>query len=69
MVDFVDIAERLTTEEFAIDRTSFAIATVNGHVLCTDFLDHSHIGTGTVVDRILTLHAGKQAGPGNKGTI
>jgi GH43 family beta-xylosidase len=51
---FVDSGQRLTSEPFAID----------GHVLidddgswylfyATDFLHHSHIGTGTVRDRLL----------------
>jgi GH43 family beta-xylosidase len=51
---FVDSGRRLTSEPFAID------AHVYSHVddsrwlfYATDFLDHSHIGTGTVRDRLL----------------
>jgi GH43 family beta-xylosidase len=51
---FLDAGRRLTSEPFAID------AHVYSHVddsrwlfYATDFLDHSHIGTGTVRDRLL----------------
>jgi len=51
---FVDAGRRLTSEPFAID------AHVYTHVddsrwlfYATDFLDHSHVGTGTVRDRLL----------------
>jgi GH43 family beta-xylosidase len=51
---FVDAGRRLTSEPFAID------AHVYSHVddsrwlfYATDFLGHSHIGTGTVRDRLL----------------
>nr|MBA3352485.1 family 43 glycosylhydrolase [Blastocatellia bacterium] len=53
---FVDSGRRLTSEEFAIDAHVF----VDDHgsaflFYATDFLDHTHIGTGTVVDRMIDM--------------
>ena len=51
---FIDSGHRLTGEEFAIDAHVFE--DTNGeHYLfyATDFLAHSHIGTGTVVDKLI----------------
>jgi len=52
--EYVDSGKRLTTQDFAIDAHVFRD---NDGILymfyATDFLDHSHIGTGTVVDRML----------------
>jgi len=52
--DFIDAGQKLTTEEFAID----AHVARDDDGVCymfyaTDFLNHTHIGTGTVVDRML----------------
>ena len=51
--NFVDSGQRLTTEEFAID-PHVTIDRDGSWFLfyATDFLMHSHIGTGTVVDRL-----------------
>ncbi|MFL6196745.1 MAG: glycoside hydrolase family 43 protein [Thermoanaerobaculia bacterium] len=51
---FADSGRRLTSEPFAIDAHVFT-DTDGGRWLfyATDFLDHSHIGTGTVRDRLL----------------
>jgi GH43 family beta-xylosidase len=51
---FVDSGHRLTREEFAIDAHVF-IDDDGQHYLfyATDFLEHTHIGTGTVVDRMI----------------
>jgi GH43 family beta-xylosidase len=51
---FVDAGKRLTSEEFAIDAHVFEDE--NGErfmFYATDFLTHTHIGTGTVVDRMI----------------
>jgi len=51
---FVDSGRRLTAEPFAIDAHVFA--DVDGSrwlFYATDFLDSSHVGTGTVRDRLL----------------
>jgi len=51
---FVDSGHRLTTEEFAIDAHVFVDADGTRHLFyATDFLTHSHIGTGTVRNRML----------------
>ncbi len=51
---FVDSGHRLTTEDFAIDAHVFTDDDGRRYLFyATDFLDHSHIGTGTVVDRLL----------------
>jgi GH43 family beta-xylosidase len=50
---FVDAGKRLTFEEFAIDAHVFRDDDgVWFMFYATDFLTHSHIGTGTVVDRM-----------------
>lgn len=51
---FVDAGKRLTWEDFAIDAHVFGDE--NGErflFYATDFLTHTHIGTGTVVDRLI----------------
>jgi GH43 family beta-xylosidase len=51
---FLDSGRRLTSEPFAID--AHVYPDVDGSrwlFYATDFLDHSHIGTGTVRDRLL----------------
>jgi GH43 family beta-xylosidase len=51
---FVDAGVRLTTEEFAIDAHVFVDDDGTRWMFyATDFLEHSHIGTGTVVDRMI----------------
>jgi GH43 family beta-xylosidase len=51
---FVDTGRRLTTEQFAIDAHVFVDASGDRYMFyATDFLEHTHIGTGTVVDRML----------------
>lgn len=48
---FVDSGYRLTNEEFAIDAHVFTDDDGRRYMFyATDFLSHSHIGTGTVVD-------------------
>ncbi|HWM90238.1 MAG TPA: glycoside hydrolase family 43 protein [Thermoanaerobaculia bacterium] len=48
---FVDSGRRLTSEPFAIDAHVFVDDDGSRHLFyATDFLDHSHIGTGTVRD-------------------
>ena len=50
---FVDAGVRLTKEEFAIDAHVFVDDDGQRYMFyATDFLDHSHIGTGTVVDKM-----------------
>lgn len=51
--DFLDAGMRLTDEEFAIDPHVVIRDGVWYMFYATDFLDHSHIGTGTVVDLML----------------
>lgn len=51
--DFIDAGVRLTNEDFAIDAHVFVDDGVNYLFYATDFLEHSHIGTGTVVDRMI----------------
>jgi GH43 family beta-xylosidase len=51
---FVDSGRRLTAEEFAIDAHVFEDDDGARYLFyATDFLDHTHIGTGTVRDRLL----------------
>jgi GH43 family beta-xylosidase len=51
---FEDSGRRLTSEPFAIDAHVFAAADGSRYLFyATDFLEHSHIGTGTVMDRLL----------------
>jgi GH43 family beta-xylosidase len=51
---FVDAGVRLTNEEFAIDAHVFTDDDGTRYMFyATDFLEHSHIGTGTVVDRMI----------------
>jgi hypothetical protein len=51
---FVDAGIRLTNEEFAIDAHVFVDDDGTRYFFyATDFLEYSHIGTGTVVDRML----------------
>lgn len=51
---FVDSGHRLTTEDFAIDAHVFFDDDGQKYLFyATDFLEHTHIGTGTVVDKML----------------
>jgi GH43 family beta-xylosidase len=51
---FVDSGHRLTQEDFAIDAHVFIDEDGSKYLFyATDFLDHTHIGTGTVVDRMI----------------
>jgi GH43 family beta-xylosidase len=51
---FVDSGRRLTSEPFAIDAHVFPHVDGSRWLFyATDFLDHSHVGTGTVRDRLL----------------
>lgn len=51
---FVDSGHRLTNEEFAIDAHVFTDDDGERYLFyATDFLAHTHIGTGTVVDKML----------------
>lgn len=51
---FADSGRGLTTEEFAIDPHVFADEDGTRWLFyATDFLRHTHVGTGTVVDRML----------------
>jgi GH43 family beta-xylosidase len=51
---FVDSGRRLTREPFAIDAHVFVADDGAWHMFyAADFLDHTHIGTGTVRDRML----------------
>jgi GH43 family beta-xylosidase len=53
---FVDSGRRLTTEDFAIDAHVFEDTGGERYLFyATDFLTHTHIGTGTVVDRMIDL--------------
>jgi len=50
---FTDSGARLTQEQFAIDPHVFIDQDGSRYLFyATDFLEHSHIGTGTVVDRM-----------------
>ncbi len=51
---FVDAGVKLTSEQFAIDAHVFTDTDGQKYLFyATDFLKHSHIGTGTVVDKML----------------
>ena len=51
---FIDSCHRLTYEDFAIDAHVFIDDDGSKYLFyATDFLEHSHIGTGTVVDRMI----------------
>jgi GH43 family beta-xylosidase len=51
---FIDSGKRLTSEEFAIDAHVFEDESGARYMFyATDFLTHTHIGTGTVVDRMI----------------
>ena len=51
---FVDSGRRLTREDFAIDAHVFIDDDETRYLFyATDFLEHTHIGTGTVVDRMI----------------
>lgn len=51
---FVDAGKRLTFEEFAIDAHVFTDDDGSRYMFyATDFLEHTHIGTGVVVDRMI----------------
>jgi GH43 family beta-xylosidase len=51
---FVDSGHRLTSEEFAIDAHVFTDLDGARYLFyATDFLDYTHVGTGTVVDRMI----------------
>jgi len=50
---FIDSGKRLTTEDFAIDPHVFTDDDGKRYLFyATDFLEHTHIGTGTVVDEM-----------------
>jgi GH43 family beta-xylosidase len=51
---FADIGRPLTNQDFAIDAHVFIDDDGSKYLFyATDFLDHTHIGTGTVVDRMI----------------
>ncbi len=51
---FVDSGRRLTQEDFAIDAHVFQDEDGSRYLFyATDYLEHSHVGTGTAVDRML----------------
>lgn len=51
---FADGGHKLTTEEFAIDAHVFEDEDKSRYLFyATDFLNHTHIGTGTIVDRMI----------------
>lgn len=51
---FVDSGHKLTNEEFAIDPHIFVDTNGERYLFyATDFLEHTHIGTGTVVDKMI----------------
>lgn len=51
---FADAGRKLTKEDFAIDAHVFVDDDGAKYLFyATDFLEHSHIGTGTVVDRMI----------------
>ena len=53
--NFIDAGHRLTSEEFAIDAHVFTDDDGQRYLFyATDFLTHTHIGTGTVVDRMIS---------------
>ncbi|MGI8884282.1 MAG: glycoside hydrolase family 43 protein, partial [Pyrinomonadaceae bacterium] len=54
---FVDSGHKLTTEEFAIDAHVFEDEGGERYLFyATDFLAHTHVGTGTVVDKMLDFY-------------
>lgn len=51
---YVDSGRKLTSQDFAIDPHIFIEDDGSWHMFyATDFLEYSHIGTGTVVDRMI----------------
>lgn len=53
---FADAGVKLTSQQFAIDAHVFRDEDRSWWMFyATDFLDHSHIGTGTVVDRMVDM--------------
>jgi GH43 family beta-xylosidase len=51
---FIDCGERLTLQDFAIDAHVFTNTDGSRYMFyATDFLEHTYIGTGTVVDRMV----------------
>jgi GH43 family beta-xylosidase len=51
---FVDSGRQLTKEDFAIDAHVFTDLDGSRYLFyATDFLDYTHVGTGTVVDRMI----------------
>ncbi|HEX8367400.1 MAG TPA: glycoside hydrolase family 43 protein [Pyrinomonadaceae bacterium] len=51
---FVDSGHRLSNEDFAIDAHVFEDTNGARYLFyATDFLEHTHIGTGTVIDRMI----------------
>lgn len=55
--DFVDAGTRLTFQDFAIDAHVFVDEDGQKYLFyATDFLDYSHIGTGTVVDKMTDFY-------------
>lgn len=51
---FVDSGHQLTSEDFAIDAHVFTDDDGKRYLFyATDFLEHTHIGTGTVVDKMI----------------
>ncbi|HJS51837.1 MAG TPA: glycoside hydrolase family 43 protein [Pyrinomonadaceae bacterium] len=51
---YIDCGRRLTAEDFAIDPHIYVDEDGAKYLFyATDFLEHTHIGTGTVVDRML----------------
>jgi GH43 family beta-xylosidase len=54
---FVDSGEKLSTEDFAIDAHVFTDTDGQKYLFyATDFLEYSHIGTGTVVDKMTDFY-------------
>ncbi|HVE60158.1 MAG TPA: glycoside hydrolase family 43 protein [Pyrinomonadaceae bacterium] len=54
---FVDSGKKLSTEDFAIDAHVFTDTDGQKYLFyATDFLRHSHIGTGTVVDKMTDFY-------------
>lgn len=49
-----DTGHKMTSQDFAIDPHVFIDEDASRYMFyATDFLDHSHVGTGTVIDRML----------------
>jgi GH43 family beta-xylosidase len=54
---FIDSGKKLSTEDFAIDAHVFTDTDGQKYLFyATDFLHHSHIGTGTVVDKMTDFY-------------